>query len=162
MHQQNMWKGWQPINDHWYLILQATTSWEWVGGLQIQNKSLPTALVVCGVDGRHTCLCVTSQTLCNLSHASTRYVEWMITHPWPFVPHFTTNSALLMAWWSAYPVRPGPTSWEVCGLDGGYHCVCIVFQACPTILMHQQDMWNGWQPIYCHWYIVSQPTPPWE
>ena len=67
-----------------------------------------------------------------------------------------------MAWYFADPSSPGPTSWEVYGLDGEHPCTWITVQAYQIILMYPQDMRKGWQYIHGHRYIISEPTPPWE
>ena len=76
-----------------------------------------------------------------LSHAFIRHVKYMATHPCPLVPHIISHTSLWMAWCFAdEPVSPGPTSWEVCGLDGEHLFVWIASQACQTLHIHQQDI----------------------
>jgi hypothetical protein len=58
----------------------------------------------------------------------------MATHPWPVVPHIISPTSLGMPWWFAYPVRPGTTSWEVCGLNEGRFCLWIASHTYQTSL----------------------------
>ena len=41
------------------------------------------------------------------------------------------------------PTKPGPSSRVICGLDGGHPCVCITSQACQTLYMRPQELWDG-------------------
>ena len=55
-----------------------------------------------------------------------------------------------IAWWSADPASPGPTYWEIWGLDGGHPYIWIAFQAYQIITMYQQDMGKG---------VAAHPCP---
>ena len=49
---------------------------------------------------------------------------------------------------ATYPFSAGPTSWGVCGLDGGHPCIWTAVQACQIIFVYARDMLKGWQPIH--------------
>ena len=85
------------------------------------------------------CLCYIPG-LSDLSHASTRHVEWVATHISPLVPLITSHTSLGMVWWFANPAKYSPIALVVCGTDGGYPCVFVALESCHTIPMHQQDM----------------------
>ena len=88
--------------------------------------------------------------LSDLSHVCIRHVEWVATHLWPLVPRMTSHTSLGMVWLFANPAKPGPIALVVCGMDGGYPCVCVALESCHTIPIHQQDMREEWQPIHNH------------
>ena len=140
IHSQDMRKGWQHIHDH-------LTSY--------QIPHLPAdGFVVCrscktlahGFGGLSPAWRASQcmdyiPDLRDLSHVFIRHVKCMTTHPLPLVPHIISHTSLWMPWQFAHdPVSPGPTSWEVCGLDGGHPFVWTASQACQTLHMHQQDI----------------------
>ena len=50
----------------------------------------------------------------------------------------------------ANPAKSGPIALVVCGMDGGYPCVCVASESFNTIPMLQQDLREKWQPIHNH------------
>ena len=63
-------------------------------------------------------------------------------------------------WWLGGfldPAKPGPTLWEVCGLDRRHPYVCVTPHTCETFHMHPKDMWNVCQPIHGHWSSHHNP-----
>ena len=78
---------------------------------------------------------------------------WYIWPPIHSHRYLVSQSTLPCGWLggSTDPVRHEPTSWEVCGLDGGHPCIWIASQGCQIFPIHSQDIWNACQPIHSHW-----------
>ena len=79
----------------------------------------------------------------------------MATYPWPVVLYLPIYTTLRMAWLFCSPAKSSPTDWVIYGLIGQQLSSLIVSQACQTLSMNPQEIWDWWQHIHGLWFQVT-------